>query len=92
MQIGRTSCSTFLANTFRVLLTAAAYVLMQELRLHLAPTRHARAQVSTLRERFLKLGAQVVVSVRRIVLHLPRSFPYLDGFHRLALSLGAPSG
>ncbi len=67
MQIGRTSCSNFLANTFRVLLTAAAYVLMQEMRLHLAPTRHARAQVSTLREHFLKLGVQVVVSVRRIV-------------------------
>src|SRR5580658_10580317 len=30
MQIGRTSCSNFLANTFRVLLTAAAYVLMQK--------------------------------------------------------------
>jgi len=40
MQIGRTSCSDFLANTFRVLLTAA-YVLMQEMRLHLSPTRHA---------------------------------------------------
>jgi hypothetical protein len=40
MQIGRTSCSNFLANTFRVL-TAAAYVLMQEMRLHLAPTHHA---------------------------------------------------
>jgi hypothetical protein len=92
MQIGRTSCSNFLANTFRVLLTAAAYVLMQEMRLHLAPTRHARAQVSTLREHFLKLGAQVVVSVRRIVLHLPRSFPHLATFHRLALSLGAQSG
>jgi hypothetical protein len=92
MQIGRTSCSTFLANTFRVLLTAAAYVLMQELRLHLAPTRHARAQVSTLRERFLKLGTQVVVSVRRIVLHLPRSFPYRSTFQRLALSLSAQSG
>ena len=92
MQIGRTSCSNFLANTFRVLLTAAAYVLMQEMRLHLAPTCHARAQVSTLREHFLKLGALVVVSVRRIVLHLPRSFPYLDNFHRLALSLGAQSG
>jgi hypothetical protein len=92
MQIGRTSCSSFLANTFRVVLTAAAYVLMQELRLHLAATRHARAQVSTLREHFLKLGAQVVVSVRRIVLHLPRSFPYLHSFHRLALSLGAQSG
>jgi hypothetical protein len=92
MQIGRTSCSNFLANTFRVLLTAAAYVLMQEMRLHLAPTRHARAQVSTLREHFLKLGAQVIVSVRRIVLHLPQAFPYRDSFHRLALSLGAQTG
>jgi Transposase DDE domain group 1 len=91
MQIGRTSCSNFLANTFRVLLTAAAYVLMQEMRLHLSPTRHARAQVSTLREHFLKLGAQVIVTVRRIVLHLPQAFPYRDSFHRLALSLGAQS-
>jgi hypothetical protein len=92
MQIGRTSCSNFLANTFRVLLTAAAYVLMQEMRLHLSPTRHARAQVATLREHFLKLGAQVIVTVRRIVLHLPQAFPYRHSFHRLALSLGAQTG
>ena len=75
-----------------MLLTAAAYVLMQELRLRLAGTASARAQVTTLRERLLKIGARVVASVRRIVLHLPRSFPYLDSFHRLALSLGARSG
>ena len=92
MQIGRTSCSNFWANTFRVVLTATAYVLMQEMRIHLEKTSHARAQVSTLRERFLKLGAQVVSSVRRIVLHLPQSFPYLDSFHHLALSLGAQTG
>jgi hypothetical protein len=92
MQIGRTSCSDFLANTFRVLLTAAAYVLMQEMRLHLSPTHHARAQVSTLREHFLKLGVQVIVTVRRIVLHLPQAFPYRDSFRRLALSLGAQTG
>jgi Transposase DDE domain group 1 len=92
MEIGRTSCSSFWANQFRVLMTAAAYVLIQELRLRLARTDFARAQVSTLRERFLKLGVQVVVSVRRIVLHLPHSFPYRDCFHRLALSLGAQSG
>jgi len=92
MQIGRTSCSNFLANTFRVLLTAAAYVLMQEMRLRLARTHHARAQVATLREHFLKLGAQVVATVRRIVVHLPQAFPYHDSFHRLALSLGAQSG
>src|SRR5437016_5426615 len=89
MEIGRTSCSSFWANQFRVLMTAAAYVLMQELRLRLTRTDCARAQVSTLRERFLKLGAQVIASVRRIVLHLPHSFPYRDGFYRLALSLGA---
>ena len=73
-------------------MTAAAYVLMQELRLRLARTDCARAQVSTLRERFLKLGVQVVASVRRIVLHLPQAFPYRDRFHRLALSLGAQTG
>ena len=72
--------------------TAAAYVLMQELRCGLAGTASARAQVSTLRERFLKLGAHVIASVRRIVLHLPRSFPYRHSFHRLALNLGARSG
>ena len=92
MEIGRTSCTEFWANQFRVLMTAAAYVLLQELRLRLARTDCARTQVSLLRERFLKLGAQVVASVRRIVLHLPQSFPYHDSFHRLALSLGAQPG
>jgi hypothetical protein len=92
MEIGRTSCTSFWANQLRVLMTAAAYVLMQELRSGLAGTASARAQVSILRERFLKIGAQVVASVRRIVLHLPQSFPYLHSFHRLALSLGAHTG
>jgi hypothetical protein len=73
-------------------MTAAAYVLMQELRLRAAHTACARAQVWTLRERLLKLGARVLRSVRRIVLHLPRSFPDLDTFHRLALNLGARAG
>ena len=77
LEIDRTSCSKFLANQFRVLMTAAAYVLMQELRLRAARTACARAQVWTLRERLLKLGAQVVVSVRRVVIHLPVSFPVL---------------
>ena len=38
LQIDRTSCQTFSANQLRVLLTAAAYVLMQELRLCAADT------------------------------------------------------
>ncbi|MGB0109791.1 MAG: hypothetical protein WBP52_14940, partial [Terriglobales bacterium] len=38
LEIDRTSCTSFWANQFRVLLTAAAYVLMQELRLRAAGT------------------------------------------------------
>lgn len=92
LQIDRTSCARFLANQLRVLLTAAAYVLLQELRLKAAHTGWARAQVSTLREQVLKLGAHVVVSVRRIVLHLPAAFPFRDDWQRLALALGARAG
>ncbi len=92
LEIDRTSCTKFWANQFRVLLTAAAYVLMQELRLRAARTAYARAQVWTLRERLLKLGAHVAVSVRRVVLHLPASFPFLATFRQIALALGGGPG
>jgi hypothetical protein len=92
LQIGRTSCCRFWANQLRVLLTAAAYVLMQELRRRAARTACARAQVSGLRERLLKLGVHVVVSVRRIVLHLPTATPDLDAWRHIALALGARTG
>jgi hypothetical protein len=92
LEIDRTSCSRFWANQFRVLLTAAAYVLMQELRLQAALTDCARAQVWTLRERFLKLGARVMASMRRVVVHLPLSFPFLAAFRQMAMGLGASPG
>jgi hypothetical protein len=92
LEIDRTSCSLFLANQLRVLLTAAAYVLMQEIRLRAARSSCARAQVSTLRERLLKIGARVVVSVRRIVIHLPQTFPFQEVWTRLALAFGAATG
>jgi len=89
LEIDRTSCTDFWANQLRVLMTAAAYVLMQELRLRAARTSCARAQVSTLRERLLKLGAWIETSVRRIVLHLPESFAYRSEWQRIARSVGA---
>ena len=92
LEIDRTSCSRFWANQLRVLMTAAAYALMQELRLRAVPTDCARAQVWTLRERLLKLGAQAVVFVRRVAIHLPFSFPFLNSFRQIALSFGALSG
>ena len=89
LQIDRTSCTRFWANQLRVLLAAAAYVLMQELRGAAAGTACARAQVSTLRERLLKLGAWVERSVRRIVLHLPQPAPWHSEWCRVARNLGA---
>jgi hypothetical protein len=65
-------------------LTAAAYALMQELRARATGTRCERAQVSTLRERLLKLGVWVSCSVRRIVLHLPQSAPWRSDWCRIA--------
>jgi hypothetical protein len=91
LEIDRTSCSRFWANQLRVLLTAAAYVLMQELRLAARGTHCARAQVGTLRERLIKIGAHVVASCRRVVLHLPRSYAALHAWTRIANNLGAIS-
>jgi hypothetical protein len=77
----RTSCHRFLANQFRLLLSAAAYVLMQALRrTALAGTGLARAQVGTIRLRLLKVAARVVVSARRVVFHLASSYPLQELF------------
>src|ERR1700686_3134732 len=65
---------------------------MKELRLRAARTACARAQAWTLRERLLKLGAQVKVSVRRVAIHLPVSFPFLSRFRQIPLAFGASSG
>jgi hypothetical protein len=92
LAIDRTSCTRFWANQLRVLLTAAAYVLFQELRLQAAGTACARAQVSTLRERLLKLGVWLDRSVRRVVLHLPEAAPWRSEWRHIARSLGAVPG
>lgn len=89
LAIDRTSCTSFWANQLRVMLTAAAYVLFQELRLRAAGTSCARAQVSTLRERLLKLGAWLERSVRRILIHLPERAPWRSEWCRVARALGA---
>lgn len=92
LAIDRTSCTSFWANQMRVMLTAAAYVLMQELRHRAAGTACARAQVTILRERLFKLGAWFERSVRRIVIHLPERAPWRSEWCRMARSLGvAPS-
>ncbi len=91
LELDRTSCTSFFANQFRVLMTAAAYVLMQELRHHAAGTDLAAAQVGTLRERLFKLAAWVDRTVRRIVIHLPLSYPWAPTWRAIAAAVGATS-
>lgn len=89
LEIDRTSCTSFLANQLRVLMTAAADVLMQEMRVRAAGTALARAQVATLRERLLKVAVWVRKSVRRIVLHFPVNYPWLDCWKHIAKTVAA---
>src|SRR6267143_3794008 len=91
LEMDRTSCSKFRANQFRVLLTLAAYILFQELRRRAARTVCADAQVTTLRERLVKLAVWVERSARRSVLHLPLSFPWRPTWRQLARAVGATS-
>jgi len=89
LEMDRTSCSSFLANQFRVLLALAAYILFQDLRRRAAGTTCATAQVTTLRERLLKIAVWVERSVRRIVLHFPLTFPWLSTWQQIARAVGA---
>ena len=89
LYLDRLSCSSFWANQLRLLLVAAAYVLMQELRLRLKATPLARAQIETLRLQLLKIGGQVKRSVRRIVIHLAANHPWRGRWYKAARALGA---
>jgi hypothetical protein len=80
----RTSCHRLLANQFRLLLSSAAYVLVQALRrTALGGTDLARAQVGTIRLKLFKVAARVKVSVRRVVFHLASSYPYQAVFREV---------
>jgi len=84
----RTSCHEFVPNQFRVLLSAAAYILLQHLREKaLAGTELAEAQVTTIRNKLLKIGALVKRSFRRIVLHLAGGCPMQNLFRLIAAKL-----
>ncbi len=84
----RTSSATMRANQLRLWLAALAYSLVNHLRHSgLKDTELARAQVSTLRCRLLKLGARVTVSARRIVASLSSAFPLQALFAQVLANL-----
>jgi len=88
----RTSCTSALANQFRLVLHSAAYMLLHRLRAA-APKRSfwRTAQFDTLRLRLIKLGARVIEKATRIKVVLPAACPDKAIFARLAGAF-APSG
>jgi hypothetical protein len=89
LRIDRLSCSSLLANQLRLLLTLAAFTLLQHLRLHTTGTELANAQMGTLRERLLKLAGVFHRTRQRITLHLPQQAPHQHTWLRIAHALHA---
>src|SRR5712691_947871 len=76
LQSDRTACHRFEANQFRLLLHAAAYVLLDTLRRDVfRTTQWASATMETIQLRILKLGARVQEFKDRIKILLPSSCP-----------------
>ena len=73
---GRMPTATMRANQLRLWFASMAYVLMCALRrIALAGTELARATCGTIRLKLLKIGAQVIVSVRRVRVAMATACP-----------------
>jgi hypothetical protein len=78
----RVSAETMRANPLRLYFSVMAYVLVSGLRRWgLKATELAQAQVSTIRTKLLKIGAQVRVTVRKVWVSLACSYPW-QGLYR----------
>ncbi len=86
----RTSCHAWWANQFRLLLSSAAYVLVETIRrVALSGTELARAQVSTIRLKLLKIGTVIVRNTRRIRLFFSSAYPYQELLRNVCRSLSS---
>ncbi|WP_342190172.1 IS1380 family transposase [Stieleria varia] len=84
----RTSCTDFMANQFRLILSSLAYVLVDGIRrLALQGTTHARMRVDTIRLRLFKIAARVRVTCRRVIFHLPTHCPSASLFNEVMARL-----
>lgn len=86
----RTSCHHWWANQLRLLLSSAAYVLVEAIRrLALLGTELARAQVTTIRLKLLKIGTVILRNTRRIRLLFSSAYPYQEVFRLAACRLSS---
>jgi hypothetical protein len=77
----RTSSHTMRANQLRLYFSSIAYVLVNELRrVGLKGTELARGQVDTIRNKLMKIGVNVTMSVRRIRFAFSSGYPFQSIF------------
>jgi hypothetical protein len=84
----RVSAETMRANQMRLYLSTTAYILVSGLRrLGLKGTELAQAQVSTIRTRLLKIGAQIRVTARKVWISMASSYPWQDLYQHVWINL-----
>jgi len=84
----RVSAETMRANQMRLYLSTMAYILLSGLRrLGLKATELAEAQVSTIRTKLLKIGAQIRVTVRKVWVSMASSYPWQDLYQQVWTNL-----
>jgi hypothetical protein len=86
----RMSSHHLASNQLRLWFAAFAYLLMERLRTWgLAGTDLARATAGSVRQKVLKVAAQVTVSVRRVYVRLSSAYPWQSLFRRCHQRLAA---
>jgi len=84
----RVSSETMRANQMRLYLSTMAYILVSGLRrLGLKTTELAEAQVSTIRTKLLKIGAQIRVTARRVWVSMASSYPWQSVYQQVWTNL-----
>ncbi len=84
----RNSCSDFLANQCRVLLSSIAYVLMTELQYQgLSETELKKSYCGTIRLKLFNIGAIILKNTRRIKILFSSHYPYQTTFNIAARNL-----
>lgn len=86
----RTSAHNWWANQFRLLLSSAAYLLIEAIRrIGLQGTELASAQVSTIRLKLLKIGTVILRNTRRIRLLFSSACPCRELFTAALLQINS---
>ena len=84
----RTSTHTMRANQLRLYFSSVAYMLFVAMRRYgLGNTELENAQCNTIRQKLLKIGARVRVTVRKVWISFSESYPYQALFQRVLSNL-----